>query len=137
MCLPHGDCIFLKPVNKNLSLISAWFRLVYVAILGAAWINLLNIILQVNGTSFSSIGEQLQTQVLLHLNAFYSIWAFGLIVFGIHALFPGWLIIKSNFTPKILGILLLLAFLGYFIINSSNLLFPQYKNVMKIVEYIF
>ena len=31
--------IFLKPVNKSLSLLAAWFRLVFVAIFGSAFLN--------------------------------------------------------------------------------------------------
>lgn len=36
--------VLLKPVNKSLSLLSAWFRLVYAAILGIALVNFFSVI---------------------------------------------------------------------------------------------
>ena len=134
-----GLYLFFKPVNKKLSLISAWFRLIYVAILGTAIVSLIDVLPYLSESEYLSTldTEYLRAQVLFSVDSFYNIWAFGLIVFGIHILFLGYLAVKSGFVPRILGILLLLAFLGYIITNSSNLLFPQYKNAMKIVELIF
>ena len=87
---------------------------------------------------FSSVGlTQLQEQTLFYINAFYDFWAFGLIVFGLHILFLGWLILKSGFRLKILGILLILAFVGYTVTNGSNLLFPQYEDIMYYMGIIF
>ena len=36
--------IFLKPVNKNLALLAAWFRLIYVAILGSSLLSYLSVL---------------------------------------------------------------------------------------------
>jgi hypothetical protein len=134
-----GLYLFFKPVNKKLSLLMAWFRLVYVAILGASLMNLIYVLPMINGAdNFSSFGiAQLQEQTLFYINAFYDFWAFGLIVFGLHILLLGCLVIKSEFRLKILGILLILAFFGYIIINGSKLLFPQYEDIMYYVGMIF
>ena len=134
-----GLYIFFKPVNKNLSLLMAWFRLVYVAILGASLMNLIYVQPMISGAdNFSSFGVvQLQLQSFFYINAFYDFWAFGLIVFGLHILFLGWLVLKSGFRINILGMLLILAFFGYTVTNGSNLFFPQYENIMYYVGLIF
>jgi hypothetical protein len=134
-----GLYIFFKTVNKNLSLLMAWFRLVYVAILGASLMNLIYVQPMISGAdNFSSFGVvQLQLQSFFYINAFYDFWAFGLIVFGLHILFLGWLVLKSGFRISILGMLLILAFFGYTVTNGSNLFFPQYENIMYYVGLIF
>lgn len=67
-----GLYIFLKPVNKHLSLLMAWFRLVYAAILGTALLNYVNVLLLISGDDYvSSFGiEKFQSQVMLSLDAF-------------------------------------------------------------------
>lgn len=134
-----GLYIFLKPVNKSLSLLAAWFRLVYVAILGAALLNYLHILDLLNSNGYlEAFGiEQLQSQIMFYLNGFNATWSLGLTVFAIHILFLGYLAFKSGYIPKIFGILLLLAFLGYFVTNSGNILFPNAANALKIIEWIF
>ncbi|MGQ8337047.1 DUF4386 domain-containing protein [Sunxiuqinia sp. A32] len=134
-----GLYIFLKPVNKNMSLIMAWFRLIYVAILGTAIMNLVQVLSLIGGIDFAAIlgTEQLQTQVLIHIKGFYDTWSLGLVVFGLHVLLLGYLLFKSGFCPKIFGVLLVLAFVGYVITNSLKLLSPEAKNITTVLEWIF
>ena len=88
--------VFLKQVNENLSLLTAWFRLVYSAILGTALLNLVFVMLLLNGTSYLSIFEitQLNAFVTFSLNAFNNIWSMGLVVFGCHLYVLGFLVYK-------------------------------------------
>jgi len=67
--------IFLKPMNRNLSLLGAWLRLTYATILGIAIMNLMFVLLLSNHTVDLSLltTEQLQVQVMLYLKAFDSI----------------------------------------------------------------
>jgi hypothetical protein len=134
-----GLYIFFKPVSKNQSLIAAWFRLIYVAMLAAAIFNLVYVHLLIHQAmpSSSDITDQLSRDVLFYLDAFDATWSLGLIVFGIHILLVGTMALKSGYVPKIFGIILIIAFAGYAIINISNLLFPEYKDAMKIVAWIF
>ena len=133
-----GLYVFLKPVNKSLSLLMAWFRLVYAAILGAALLNCVDVLLLVRGADqLAAWGvDRLQEHVLLSINAFDGLWSIGLVVFGFHILVLGYLTYKSGYTPKIFGVLLMIAFLGYLIIHSANLLIPDYGNYIKIIEWI-
>jgi len=134
-----GLYVFLRPVNRSLSLLTAWFRLAYVAVLGAAMLNYLHILDLLHSKGYlEAFGiDQLQSQVMFFLNGFNATWALGLIVFAIHILLLGYLALKSGYIPKIFGILLLLAFVGYFVTNSGNILFPHAENILKIIEWIF
>ena len=119
--------IILKQVNKNLSLLTAWLRLVYAVMLGIAILNFVVVLILLSGADYLAVFEtdQLHAQVLLFLNAFYDVWVLGLIVFGFHLAALGYLAFKSDYIPKILGILLMAAGLGYLIDYFGSLLFPN------------
>ena len=134
-----GLYLFLKPVNKNLSLITGWFRIVYAAMLATSIFNLVYVSLLISDVGKSSIGitGNLSTNVMFFLDAFDKMFSVSLIVFGIHILLLGYLVFRSGYVPKILGILLFIGFIGYMIINISNLLIPQYKDFIEILNWIF
>lgn len=116
--------VFLKPVNKSLSLLAAWIRIVYATILAVMLIYLLNVLQLLHGAGYlaSFTTSQIQTQAMLSLNTFNLGWDFGLIIFGFHLLLLGYLLFKAGYMRKILGILLIFASLGYMIDGFSKLL---------------
>jgi hypothetical protein len=119
--------VLLKPVNKNLSLLTAWSRLVYTVIALVALLNLVTILRLVNAsdilTGFQP--DQLPVQIMLSLNAFKSQWHFGLLFFGIHLVLLGYLVFRSNYIPRIVGVLLVIAGFGYLLTNLEPFLFPD------------
>ncbi len=119
--------ILLKPVNDNLSLLTAWFRLVYTIVSLAALLNLVTIMRLTNGTGDSIFKQdQLYAQIALSLSAFRAGWSFAYVFFGIHLLLLGYLVFKSNYIPKIMGVLLMLAGAGWLLDNVRPLLFPGF-----------
>ncbi len=128
--------VFLKQVNKSLSLLTAWLRLVYAAILGIALLNLVIVLLLLSGADYLTVftTDQLHAQVMLFLKAFNVEWSIGLVVFGFHLFLLGCLVYKSGYIPRILGVLLIIASLGYLITNFANLLLPNYENYKAIIE---
>ncbi|HII01021.1 TPA: DUF4386 domain-containing protein [Methanosarcinaceae archaeon] len=122
--------VLLKPVNRSLSLLAAWFRLVNGTIFGIALYNLFSVLQLLGGASYLNVFEtgQLQAQVMLFLNAFNDTWLIGLIFFGIHLFILGCLIFRSDYIPGILGVLLIIAALGYLIDSFANFLFPGYAD---------
>lgn len=131
--------LFLKPVNKSLSLLSSWLRLMYTAILGTSLLNLVVVLLLLREDESLATLEtsHLYALVLLFINAFQGIWSIGLIVFGCHLLLLGYLVFKSGYIPKILGILLIMAGVGYLIIHSGELLVPHFEETKATLELIF
>ena len=118
--------IVLMPVNKNLSALAAWLRVIYAGIFIFA-ISKLYLALEV----ITADG----TQTMTFLKAFQSIWDKGLILFGFHLLVLGYLSFKSGYVPKWLGFFLLLAALGYIVDGFGKTLSPTYN--LSIAQFTF
>jgi hypothetical protein len=79
--------------------------------------------------------QELQTQVLLHLNYYNNGIEITSVFWGLW-LFPfGYLVFKSGFLPKILGILLMIGCFGYLLNFTGGFLFPGY-GALGIAGYI-
>lgn len=130
--------LLLKEVNQKLSLLAAWLRLVNATMFGLALYNLVSVLQLTVNPEYSKVLElsQLQTQVTLYLEAFNSTWLIGLIFFGIHLLLLGYLIVKSNYIPKFIGILLFVAGVGYLVDSFANFLLRNYSSYKDIFELI-
>ena len=121
----------LGPVNKNHALAMVILAVVSVPI---SLVNLLNkyeILNLISKADYLKIfgTEQLQTQVLLHLHAYNNGNQIASIFWGLW-LFPfGYLVFKSGFLPKILGIFLMAGCLGYLIKFVGHFLLPGYDQM--------
>jgi len=136
-----GLYVFLKPVNKSLSMLAAWFRLIHVAIYGVVGLNLLMVLYLLSGAeSLSGFSQaQLQSQTMLFLTGHEYGFKIGLVFFGFHFLVLGYLVIKSTFIPKVLGILLLVVSVGYLFNSLAGFLMPafdDYKSIIQTVAFI-
>lgn len=105
----------LKPVNRSLSLLAAFFSLVGCA-LGAlsCLFDLVPLVLLKNAPYLSVFtADQLQALALMFLKVRFEANNIGLVFFGLHCLGVGYLIVRSTFLPKIIGGLMLMAGLGW------------------------
>lgn len=129
--------ILLKPVNKSISLLSAWFRLAYSAILVVALSNLFSALQLINSADYLAAftPNQLHAQVMHVIDSFFNVWDFGLVIFGLHLLLLGYLVYKSAHFPKFLGILLQIAGIGYLHDPIGKILFANYG--ITISQYLF
>jgi hypothetical protein len=118
--------VLLIPVNRSVSLLTAWFRLVYTAIALFALLKLVAVyrLLLISDHAAIAGSDQLHSRVKLLLDAFRHEWGFGLILFGIHLLLLAFLVYRSGYIPKIFGILLGIAGLGWVIYELSPFLMP-------------
>ena len=121
---------YLAPVSRGLSLLTAWLRLVYAAILGVALGQLIELLTLVGeglaGSDVSGAAAS-SSAALTHLEAYYAIWGVGLIVFGFHLAGLGVLVVRSGYVPKVFGVLLLLAGLGYVSEYSAIVMWPDFS----------
>ena len=127
----------LKPVNENYAKLMVLLAVISVPIFFLNAQNLFNVLSLVNGTN-NYLGfsvEQIQSQVMLYLNQYDN----GLRIVHIFSglwLFPfGYLVFKSGFLPKFLGILLMLGCFGYLINFLGNSLISNYSEI-GIASYI-
>lgn len=126
--------IFLKPVNKNLSLLAGWFRLVYAVIFAISLFNLVAVPGLLTSTDYlKAFGtEQLNAQVMFSLNAFRDGWNIGFIFFGVHLILLGYLVFKSGYVPSLFGILLMIAGIGYLADSIGKLLVHNFDLSLNI-----
>ncbi|WP_025692059.1 DUF4386 domain-containing protein [Paenibacillus zanthoxyli] len=130
----------LKPVQPGLSLLGAWLRLSYTAVLGAAVSNLVVVSLLTGSSTWPFPGFTeglLETETMLFLRAFEAVWSVGLIIFGGHLLIVGVLALRAGNVPKIVSILLLLAGVGYIVIHVCRTLWPEAEGLVKGLEWVF
>lgn len=127
----------LKPVNKTMA------ALMVILILVGLGIGMLNELNQVVALLLLRSGESLTTFTTAQLQAlaglFLDIYQHGFsiahIFWGLW-LFPlGYLIFKSGFLPKVIGILLLIAGVGYLVDFTLFFLFPAIT--VKVSEFTF
>ena len=126
--------VFLKPVSTSLSVLAAWFRLVFAAIFGAALFSLVVVLRLLSGADLLAVFEPNQrlAQVLLFINAFNDGWLIGLVFFGLHLLVLGSLVFRSGYAPKLLGILLIVSSFGYLLDSFAQFLLPDYASYESI-----
>lgn len=119
--------VLLAPVNRALSLLTAWFRLLYTAIALVGVLQLATAYRLVHDPDFlTTFGPgQLGAQVQGLLDSFRYGWSFSLIVFGIHLILLGYLIYRSGYIPKLIGILLVIDGLGWMVNDLKPYLYPS------------
>ena len=127
--------VLLKQVNNSLALLAAFFRLVMAAILGINLLNLFFVLLLLSGADYLIVfdTDQLHALVLVFLNAHSHGYDIALVFFGLHLLVLGYLVFKSGYLPKILGVLLIFASLGYLIDSFANLFLPNDETIISLI----
>lgn len=114
----------LKRVNFGLSIWAAGARLIYSLFLAAAIYQLISIlpVISLEGEVMSRA-----TEVGGRTENFMIIWTYGLIVFGVHLFLLGYLLLKSDIIPNLIGLLLIVAGASYMFLSGGQALFPHYN----------
>lgn len=105
----------LRPVNTELARLSAWLRLAYAAVFTVSLSQLAGIPdLLGDATSATMYTKaQVQAQAMTKVDTFHDIWFAGLILFGAHLVVAGYLAYRSGYVPRLIGVLLVVAGVGY------------------------
>ena len=104
-----------SPVDKSLSMLAAALRLVYAGVFMVAIGQLVGVVRLLSDDASRAVldGDVLNAQAMLGITAFYDIWYVGQFLFGLHLLLLGYLAYRSGYVPRVLGVLLAIAGLGY------------------------
>jgi len=119
--------VLFIPVNRSLSLLAAWFRLVYTVIAFFALAKLVTVFRLLNAPDYLTVfgTDGLHAQVKLLLNSFGYEWSMGLLLFGIVLGLLGYLAYRSGYVPRFLGILLAIGGVGYVVDSLKPYLYPN------------
>jgi len=120
--------VLLKPVSKTLSLIAAVSRLAMTTIHGLNLLNQFIVLLLLSGAGYLTVFEpnQLHALVMVFLDAYNYGFTIGIVFLILHAFLLGYLIFRSGYFPRVLGILFMIAALGYLIDSFSYVLVANY-----------
>jgi len=120
--------VLLEPVGKKMALLFLVLNLGGFAILVLNHLNLFSSVLLLSGADYLKVfqPDQLQAQAILFVDLFKNGSTIAQIPYGVW-LFPlGYLVYKSGFLPKILGILLIADCFGLLIYVCQRFLLPGY-----------
>lgn len=112
-----------QSVSRNLSFVASFFRLMHAIIFGIALSKLWRAY-QLTAEVESAI--DLELEVMNLVSDFDLVWTLGLLIFGLHLIVLGFLSLKSTFIPKIIGLFLLLAAMGYMLDSIAKLAYENY-----------
>jgi hypothetical protein len=113
----------LRPVNRSLSLLAAFFSLVGCAVGAVSCLFDFAPFVLLKGASYLSVFTlaQLQALALMFLKVRGEANNIGLVFFGLHCLGVGYLIFRSTFMPRIIGVLMMFAGVGWLTFLSPPL----------------
>ena len=129
--------VLLAPVHRALSLLTAWFRLVYTAVALAALMHLVSAFRLLDDGAYGKAfgAELLHAQVEMLIKSFRYEWSLSLVIFGIHAVLVGYLVARSGYIPRIVGFLVTIAGLGYVFHYLCPYLYPDLDPGFHIVTF--
>jgi hypothetical protein len=127
--------VLLKPVDKTLSLLAAFARLAMTVVQAVNVINLVFVLLLLSGSGFLAAFEpaQLNALVLVFMEAHETVALIWGLLFALHLVVSGYLVFKSGYLPRFVGVLLLLVSLAYFIQSFGTFLLPQLAETLATV----
>ena len=127
----------LKPVNKNQAVLMVIFALAAAPIAMLNELNHFAVLLLLNSSDYLKTfsADQLYSQVMFFLDLSHYGASITAIFWGLWLLPMGYLVFKSGFIPKTIGVFLIIAGLGYVINSLLRFLMPGYN--MEISSYTF
>ncbi len=137
LLLPLALYKLLRTVNETNAIVMLAFALVIAPL---AFVNIGNkfaVLTLIGNSDYLRVFEakQLQAQVLLYLKYYNNGNTIASLFWGLWLLPFGYLVYKSEFLPKFIGVLLMVGCFGYVIDLVSGFFFPSYRDTI-IASYI-
>jgi Domain of unknown function (DUF4386) len=104
-----------EPVNRNMSLLAAFFSLVGCTVqISGGILQLAPLVFLGDSQWLSAFTvEQMQAATLLCLRWYSQVFTIALVIFAFYDLVLGYLIFRSRFLPRFLGVVMMLAGVGW------------------------
>ena len=122
--------IVFRTRHRDLSLVAAWFRIVYTVFLGVAAVFFFQALTFYESAPVIDALDSAQrnAHALVSLELFNSAWLIGLAAFGAHLVVLGALIVRSSEAPRWLGFAMLAAGAAYIIDTGAHSLLANYAD---------
>lgn len=127
LILPLALYKLLSPVDRNAAVLMVALAIACVPIYFVAIANQLDVLPLIDGDKYQKIftSDQLRARVMLLMDAYDNRVFVSEIFWGLWLLPFGYLVFKSGFLPKVLGVLLMLGCFSYLIDYFGRMLFPH------------
>lgn len=127
--------VLFAPVSKPISLAAGFARFAQAILQAVNLFTAVPALLLLGGAGYLTAFNPDQINALVQLfantNAFMIIiWG---LIFGFHLLLLGYLVYRSGFMPRFLGILLIIGSVGYLAQSFGHILAPQYDEILSTV----
>jgi hypothetical protein len=122
--------VLLKPVHRDLALLSAFFGLVSMSIFAVAQMFYFSAPMFLRGSKYLAAfsPEQLQALANLFLSLYASLSGLFTLFYGTAWIIRGCLTFRSGYLPRFLGALMVFAGLGFVAKNITQVLAPAYSS---------
>lgn len=126
--------MIFRHVDRDVSLVTAWFRLTYTVFLGAGLVYFFEVVqLLGDSTAVAALSsEQINAQVMVAMKSFEATWLIGLAAFGIHLMLLGRMAQRSGWVPKAMAWLIIAAGAAYVVDTAAHGLFSNYESYASI-----
>ena len=122
--------ILLRPVDRRLALLSAFFGIASMVVFAVAQASFFSasVVFRDGGGMESFTTEQRNALAYLAIRISGTIaWLF-LCLYGIASMLRGWLMTRSTYIPRILGVFFILGGVGFCLRSLTHLLAPQFSS---------
>ena len=119
--------VLLRRVSRELALMAVLFNVVAIAIEGVAGVSLATTLLPLSNASYLTAfaPEQLHAMAMLGIRSHTIGFGVALIFFGVECVILGYLIYRSAYMPRSIGVLMQVAGICYMINSVALLLSPR------------
>ena len=124
----------LAPVSRAVSALASLFQLVYAGIAFVGMFNLASVYRMLTQPEYLQVfgAGPLHAQVDLLLHTFRTYYSLSLVLFGIHLILIGFLIVRSRYIPWWLGVALVIDGAGWIVTELQPYLYPNVN-----VDFLF
>ena len=122
--------VLLKPVNRELALLSAFFGLVSTTLFGVTKMFYFAAPMFVRGSEYLTAfaPEQLDAFATLFLSLYSVLSGLTMLLYGIPWIIRGYLTFKSGYLPRALGVLMIAAGVAFVVKTLTYVLLPAYSS---------
>ena len=129
--------VLLRSVNGTGAMLVGWLRLAAAAASLSALANLLDVAQFLGGPAASTLSAGIvEAQVMASVASFHNAMDIHLAIFGVHLLGVGVLVYKSVQFPRFLGVLVVIAGVGYLADTFTRILVPDFDFTFSLFTFV-